>query len=176
MNLCKKVEIMATAVALLPQDMVSLFERSMAGESLSEKEQSELNGSIEKIKEEFGIDDIKEIIELSITLEDFIFGLFSQVPKPESPLRIASYNRWLSGIAESLVSTLNKENELPNISKEDLGKVRHYIEDDAEFQKQSALFSFTNKKTGKTSSLALSAMILASNHDFVSVLDILFNS
>lgn len=176
MSICKKVEICAAAAALLPQSAANTYNKKLDSLPISQEEELELQEETQKILEGFGIAELSEVVELSLSMEDFLFGLFLQLPKPSSPLKIASHERWVGEIAQKLLSTLNNEEALPIVSKEDLSKVRHFIEDDNEFQRQSARFSFNNKKTGESGGVALSAMILTTSSDFVRTLDKVFNN
>ena len=175
MTILKKIEIFAPAVALLPKVPADIYNKQVEGIAISEEEKYLLESETKKLIDGFGVESLTDSVELSITIEDFLYGLFSQLPKPTTPLKIAAHDRWIQKIAGKLMETYGHETDLPNIDKEDLNKVRHFIEDDAEFQKQSAGFSFINKKTNETNALNLSALILTSSSGFVMALDKLFN-
>jgi hypothetical protein len=118
------------------------------------------------------------VVGLSLQLEDFLWHLFSTVPSPSSPLKLAAHKRKLDKIAEALNNSLGTDT-LPALAVSDLDLVRDLLASDEEFAKITIPFNAIPhsplSEGEQMKAIPLPATNVLRDYEFVVTLDELFN-
>lgn len=117
------------------------------------------------------------VVALNLKIEDFLWALFSMLPQPASPLKLAAHRKHLDKIAEKLNETLESD-ELPKLPKEELDMIKHYVDDEDAFAEVKVPFNAVPQKEGEDvlpKALPLPAINVLKDIGFVSSLDMVFN-
>lgn len=117
-------------------------------------------------------------VGMSLRLEDFLWHLYTTVPQPASPLKLAAHKKRLDTVAEILNNSLDSD-QFPALTPSDLDMVRSLIEDETAFGKINIPFNANPHRQlqeGETiKAVPLPAVNVLRDLDFVTTLDELFN-
>lgn len=163
----KKVTLSSSLLAFVSEETRKAV---LEGSELSEQQSEEIS----KAKEFFGVEDLKEVKEFSLSLENMIWSLFEKLPAPESPLRIKAHERLLQDVATALKETLDSEEELPKIDPKHLKLVLDKVEDPDQFKSLSFPFEYSNGEIKQVIPLPSTNILV--NADFIDKVDQVFTS
>ena len=117
-------------------------------------------------------------VGLSLQLEDFLWHLFTNVPSPASPLKLAAHKRKLDKIAEALSSSLGTDT-LPVLAESDLDLISGLLASDEEFAKIVVPFNAIPQSQlpdgEQMKAIPLPATNVLRDYEFVVTLDELFH-
>jgi hypothetical protein len=127
-----------------------------------------------KLEEEFFKTEFDEdqMIEVTTTLENLLWHLFTQLPVPTAPLKNKAHEAWLLKISEILTST--KEEEIPSVAKEDLEKVKKFLDEDELFEALTIPYDIKLLPDGESHSVTLPAINLVRDKEFINTVTELF--
>jgi hypothetical protein len=118
-------------------------------------------------------------VGLQLQLEDFLWHLFTTIPHPASPLKLAAHKRKLDKIAEILNEALGKDH-LPALSTSDIDLIKHLLANDEEFAKITIPFNAIPQSPlaegEHVKAIPLPATNVLRDYDFVTTLDELCNA
>jgi hypothetical protein len=113
-----------------------------------------------------------------LQLEDFLWHLFSTVPSPASPLKLAAHKRKLDKIAEALNNSLGTD-ALPVLAETDLDLISGLLASDEEFAKITLPFNAIPQSPlpagEQMKAIPLPATNVLRDYEFVVTLDELFH-
>ena len=157
--------------------MKKLFEMALRASSFFGPE--DRNEESEKVvRDLFNLDATADLdtttVTLNLRIEDFLWSLFTQVPQPASPLKLAAHKRKLDKIAEQLNETLSTDT-LPRLGK-DLELIKPLIDDEASFAKVTVPFNAVPvNPRDEMKAIPLPALNVLRDIEFVSTLDKMFD-
>lgn len=125
-----------------------------------------------KLEEEFFKTKLDgQLVDVSTTLENLLWHLFTQLPVPTAPLKSKAHEAWLLKISEALTSS---KEEMPQIAKEDLDKIRKYLEEDDLFEALTVPYDIRLLPDGEAISVSLPAINLVRDREFINTVTELF--
>lgn len=117
-------------------------------------------------------------VSLHLQMEDFLWHLFTTVPQPASPLKLAAHKRKMDTIAETLNNSLGQD-FLPALTASDLSMIKSIVDSEEEFAKITVPFNAVPQSPlpegEQMKAIPLPATNVLRDFDFVSTLDELFN-
>lgn len=137
-------------------------------DDLTEKQTEEL----QKAKEFFEVEDLKEQMQFSLSIENFLWSLFEKLEIPEAPLRAKSHEKFIQEVASTLEASMGTD-ELPKLSDRALSKVLKFVDDPELFKDVTCAFEFTTK-AGEKKNIPLPAVNVLSSSQFLEMVDEIF--
>jgi hypothetical protein len=174
MDVVKIIKLKVKPKQFFDQKGMDIQEKIEKGDIISDDEVFHVEQQSSLVLDGFGVDSIDDDIEMSLTLEDFLFDLYQLIPEPSAPLRKAAHQKFILGIAERLSSTVKLPDVIPVLSDDELDKVKHFIDNDDEFNKLQVKFQFNKKNDGSSGSLPLNPRLLGLSPKFIQTLAVLF--
>lgn len=176
-KITKEISLTVQPRQFFTLEAAKLQEKKESGSQLTAQEEDCLLDQTTLVTKHLGTNNINENVELSLKLEDFLYDLFCLIESPLAPLKLASHQKYLTEIAEKLNLTVQDPQVMPLLTAQDLSKIRHFVEEDEEFDKLKLNFHLKEIKEGESfRTVPVNSKLIGVSPAFVSTLAKLFST